>query len=189
MNLKQIAVLTATVGLAAAAFAGEEMKTKMAIAIVDDDSDGVTRIELDGADLDFDLHDMQEGENRSVVDKSGRAILITREADGYSFNVDGKTIKMPNFDGHHEVSVMASGLHDVDMDVHVMHHGDMATAHSMEGVTIISEKPVDDATQQAIQSLLESAGHGSDVDFIDTDNGSDGAHGVRIIKKKVEITK
>jgi hypothetical protein len=188
MNLKQIAVLTATVGLAAAAFAGEEMKTRMAIAIVDDDSDGVTRIELDGADLDFNLHDMQEGENRSIVDKSGRNVLITREAEGYRFDIDGKTIRMPLFDREYHDATWVSDGDVMDFDVHVMHDSTMATAHSMDGVTIVSEKPIDEATQQAITSMLESAGHGSEVRFVDTSAADGGPHGIKVIEKRVEIT-
>ena len=182
MKFKQIAVLVAAASLAAAAIAGEEMRHKIAIAVVDDDGTGETRVELDSDDLGFNLHDMQEGENRSIVDKSGRTILVTRAADGFTFDVDGKTIRMPAFDGHHEG-------HMGDIDMHVMHEMDMATAHSMEGAMIITEKPVDDATQQAIRSMLESAGHGSEIRFVDTTSGMDGHHKIRVIEKKVEVTK
>jgi hypothetical protein len=189
MKLKQIAVLIATASLAAAAIAGEEIRHKIAIAVVDDDGTSETRIELDSDDLGFNLHDMQEGENRSIVDKSGRTILVTREVDGFKFDVDGKTIKMPAFDGHHEGAMWVSEGDMTDINVHVMHDMDMGTAHSMDGATIITEKPVDDATQQAIRSMLESAGHGSEIRFVDSAGGMDGHHGIRVIEKKVEITK
>ena len=181
MKFKQLAVLIATAGLAAAAIAGEDMRHKMTIALVDDDGSGETRIELNSDDLGFSLHDMQEGENRSIIDKSGRTILVTREADGFKFDVDGKTIRMPAFDGHHEG-------HMRDIDMHVMHDMDMATAHRMEGAMIVTEKPVDDATQQAIRSMLESAGHGSEIRFVDSASGMRGAHNIRVIEKKVEVT-
>ena len=189
MKSKQIAVLIAAISLAAAAIAGEEIRHKMAIAVVGDDGSGETRIELDSDDLGFNLHDMQVGENRSIIDKSGRTILVTREEDGFKFDVDGKTIKMPAFDGHHEGAMWMSDGDITDVDVHVMHDADMATAHSMDGVMIISNKPVDEATQQAIKSMLESAGHGSEVHFVDSGSGMGGAHKVRVIKKKVEVTK
>jgi len=189
MKSKQIAVLIAAISLAAAAIAGEEIRHKMAIAVVGDDGSGETRIELDSDDLGFNLHDMQVGENRSIIDKSGRTILVTREEDGFKFDVDGKTIKMPAFDGHHEGAMWMSDGDITDVDVHVMHDADMATAHSMDGVMIISNKPVDEATQQAIKSMLESAGHGSEVHFVDSDSGMGGAHKVRVIEKKVEVTK
>jgi hypothetical protein len=189
MKFKQIAVLVAAASLAAAAIAGEEIRHKMAIAVIDEDGSGETRIELDGDDLGFSLHDMQEGENRSIIDKSGRTILVTREADGFRFDVDGKTIRMPAFDGHHEGAVWMSDGDITDVDLHVMHDAGTATAHSMDGVMIISEKPVDDATRQAIKSMLESAGHGSEVRFVDSESGMGGAHKVRVIEKKVEIVK
>ena len=189
MKFKQIAVLVAAASLAAAAIAGEEIRHKMAIAVIDEDGSGETRIELDGDDLGFSLHDMQEGENRSIIDKSGRTILVTREADGFRFDVDGKTIRMPAFDGHHEGAVWMSDGDITDVDLHVMHDAGTATAHSMDGVMIISEKPVDDATRQAIKSMLESAGHGSEVRFVDSESGMDGAHKVRVIEKKVEVVK
>jgi hypothetical protein len=189
MKFKQIAVLVAAAGLAAAAIAGEEIRHQMAITVVDEDGPGETRIELDSDDLGFNLHDMQEGENRSIVDESGRTILVTREADGFKFDVDGKTIKMPAFDGHHKGAIWMSDGDITDVDVHVMHNAGMAPAHSMDGVMIISEKPVDNATRQAIKSMLESAGHGSEVRFVDSESGMGGAHKVRVIERKVEVVK
>jgi hypothetical protein len=41
------------------------------------------------------------GKIKTVLDDSGRSILITREADGYKIDVDGKTIDLPLFDGKH----------------------------------------------------------------------------------------
>lgn len=189
MTFKQLAVLIATVGLAAAAIAGEEIRHKMAITVVDDEGTGETRIELDSDDLGFSLHELQEGENRSIVDKSGRTILVTREADGFRFDVDGKTITMPAFDGHHKGAMWVSDGDMTDVNVHVMHDMDMATVHSTDGALIITDKPVDDATQQAIKSMLESAGHGSEIRFVDSEGGMRGAHKVHVIEKKVEITK
>jgi hypothetical protein len=187
MRLRNISCLLASFALAGAALAGEEIKTKMAIALVDTDGDDEVRLELDGDDLGFNLHDMQEGENRSIVDKSGRAILITREADGYRFDIDGKTIHMPSLDGEHHGAVWVSDSDVEDVDVHVMHDTSIAGAHSMDGVMILSEKPIDETTQQAIKSLLESAGHGSDVRFIDASGPDGGPHAIKVIEKKVEV--
>ncbi len=189
MKLRNIAFVLATLGLAAAALAGEDVKTKIAIAVVDDDGDGEVRIELNSDDLGFDLHDMQEGENRSIVDGSGRNILITREADGFSFDVDGKTIKIPLFHGRHHGSVWIDGDDIGDFGAHVMRDAHFQATGVMDGVTIISGKPIDEATQQAIESLLESSGHGDGVRFIDSDRAHGGAHKVIVIEKKVEVTK
>ena len=188
MKSRNIAFVVATLGLAAAAFAGEEVKTKIAIAVVGDDGNGEVHFKLNSDDLGFDLHDMQEGENRSIVDESGRTILITREADGFSFDVDGRTIKMPLFEGGHHGSVWVDGDDVGDFDVHVMRNAHFQTAGAMDGVTIISAKPIDEATQQAIESLLESSGQGDNVRFIDIDRAHGGTHRIKVIQKKVEVT-
>ena len=187
MNIRNISLLLASFALAGIALAGEETKTKIAIALVDSDSHGEVRLELDSDELGFNLHDMQEGENRSIVDKDGRNVLITREADGYKFDIDGKTIKMPLFDGKHHGATWVSDGNIDDIDVHVMHDTTMAGPSGLEGVMIVSEKPIDDATQQAIKSMLESTGHGSEVRFIDTSGAYDGVHGIKVIEKRVEI--
>lgn len=173
--------------LAGTALAGEEIKTKVAIALVDSDVGGEVRLEFDSDEVGFNLHDMQEGENRSIVDKSGRTVLITREADGYKFDIDGKTIRMPSFDGEHRGATGVSDGDVTDVDVHVMHDTRVAKAHSMDGVMILSEKPIDEATQQAIKSMLESAGHGSDVRFVDASGSDRGPHAIKVIEKKVEV--
>jgi hypothetical protein len=176
MKLRNVSLVLFSLGLASIALAGEEMKTRMAITMVDDDSNWAVRLDLDSDDLGFNLHDMQEGENRSIVDKSGRNILVTREADGYKFDVEGKTIKMPLFAGQHHGAVL---LGDYDVSI--------ADAHSMNGVMIVSEKPIDEATQQAIKSMLESTGHGSEVRFIDASATHGGPHMFKVIEKKAEL--
>ena len=93
MKLRNIAFVVVTLGLAAAVLAGEDVKTKIAIAVVDSDGDGEVRFDLNSDDLGFDLHDMQEGENRSIVDESGRNILrIDRYLRSDTFS--GQTLPM-----------------------------------------------------------------------------------------------
>jgi len=183
-------MLTLTaLGLVTVAVAGEEMQTKIAIAVIDGESDGEIRIELDSDDLGFNLHDLQEGENRSIVDATGRSILITREADGFRFDVDGRTVKMPAFDGkQHGFAWIGDGSAE-NVEVHVMHGEGKTAMHAMDGVMIVSSKPIDDGAQEAIRTLLESAGHGSEVSFIDRELHHGDAHKIRVIEKKVEVTK
>ncbi len=97
MKAKQITTLLATVLIATAAYAGDKDRHKMEIRVVADGSDGEVHLTLDSDDLGFNLHDMQVGENRSIVDKDGRSILITRGEESYSFDIDGKTVDMPLF--------------------------------------------------------------------------------------------
>ena len=160
----------AIVGLAGLALAGEDM-----------------RIVINSEELGFDLrelHGMQEGENRSIVDESGRNILITREADGFTLNIDGEIIELPMlFGGYHAMAWSEDG-DEVDVNVHVMHRKQLFGRHGMDGTMIVSPKPIDDDTQQQIKLLLESAGYDSEVNFIDRE----AAHGEQVIIKKFTMT-
>ncbi len=186
MNLKKIAVLIAACLFAATAFAGEKIHHKVEVVVVGADHDGETRLVLNSDDLGFDLHDMQVGENQSIVDKDGRAVLVTRTEEGFTFDVDGKTIKMPLFECHGGPSACFSdGDHMSDIDIRVMHDGMSASSMHMEGVIIFSGKEIDTATQEEIRSVLESAGH-TEVSFAGGDDNA--RHHVRVIKKVVEVT-
>ena len=163
----------AIVGLVGSALAGDDV-----------------RIVINSEELGFDLrdlHGMQEGENRSIVDESGRNILITREADGFTLNIDGEIIELPMlFGGYHAMAWSEDG-DEVDVNVHVMHRAKMASMggmHDFDDTMIISRKPIDDATKQQIKLLLESAGYESDVNFIDRE----AAHGEQVIIKRIEKT-
>ena len=185
MTLSKIVVSLAVVGLFGAAIADDEKHVKIDVVTEGSNHDAI-RIELDSAEMGFNLHDMQEGENRSIVDKEGRTILVTREADGFSFDVDGKKISMPMLHGEHATVAMAHDGDNENIDVRVMHHAGDMTTDVMDGTMIITADPVDEATQQAIRSLLESAGHGGEAHFIDRDSARDGDHKIKVIKK-VEV--
>jgi len=60
-------MLAMAFSLAASAFAGEQIKMK--VAVVEDDGHGEIRIELDSDDIGFNLEELQEGESRSIVDR------------------------------------------------------------------------------------------------------------------------
>jgi hypothetical protein len=198
MNIRIIALAFACFGLTTTTvLADEEIHTKIVISVKDDGGGDDVYFELDSDEIGFNLHDMQVGENRSIIDKSGKSILVTREENGYRFDVDGKTVNMPVFDGEHDGAISAVGGAVDDVDIHVMRldgqpHMRTMTSRSgmpeMEGVMIISEKSIDDATQQQIKTLLESTGHGSDVRFVGGDQGHGGLHGVRVIEKSVDLT-
>jgi hypothetical protein len=195
MNVTKFVLALAIIGLVGVALADEEARTKIAIEVVDDASDGDVRIELDSDELGFNLHDMQVGENRSIVDKSGKSIFVSRDADGFSFEVDGKTIRMPAFDGRHHGAMWIDGGQGENVDVHVMQGSNFISADRMHGIVIMSDKPIDATTQQAITSLLESAGHGSEVRFINHEgphvaipHDGSGPHQVKIVRKHVEVT-
>jgi hypothetical protein len=176
-------------GLATTAFAGEQMKMK--IAVVEDDGHGEIRIELDSDDIGFNLEELQEGESRSIVDKSGQSIVVTRKADGFTFDVDGKTIDMPMLGGDHDSMVWVGEDGGADIDLHIMKNATFIGEDHMGSTMIMSAEPIDEATQQIIKSALESSGHDSEVHFVTHGAhhgaGHDGEHHVKVIRKVVEI--
>ena len=170
MKFRKILLGMTVVGLAGNALAGNDL-----------------RIVLDSEELGFDLHSMQEGENHSIIDESGRSILITRQADGFTLNIDGEVVEMPMLFGQHHGMVWSEDGDEVDVNVHVMHRAKIAGMHGMhdfDDTMIISRKPIDDATQQEIKSLLKSAGYESDINFVDRE----AAHGEKINIKKFTKT-
>ncbi len=188
MKSARILLLAMALGLASSAFASEE--THMKIAVVKDDGDGDIRVELDSDDIGFNLDELQVGESRSVVDKSGQSILISRTADGYTFNVDGETIDMPMLGGDHEELVWVDEDGETDVDFHVMRKAKFVGEDHMGTTMIMSAEPIDETTQQVIKSALESAGHEGEVHFVTHEMHHKGRHGdghqVKVIKKVVE---
>lgn len=188
MLYRKILLFLSALGLATTALAGEARHTSLSIAVVDDATHDEVRVDLDDETLGFNLADMQVGENRAVVDKNGQNVLITREEQGYRFDVDGKTIRAPL---HH-------GPHDGEYDVvvmgapHAAHDGSAPLAPrpplapALKGTMILSARPIDAETQRAIEDLLRSAGHDSDVRFIDHSASGHGKHELRIVEKRVE---
>ena len=172
MKFKELAVVVVIGLFATTVWSGEENHHKMKIEVVSDGGDGETHLVLDSDELGFNLHDIQVGENQSVVDGSGRAVLIARNEEGFSFEIDGKTIEMLAFDGAHQ-----------GMDVHSC----MAPPAMMdeETVMIVSGKTIDSATQQIIQTALESTGY-ENVHFAGGHEG--GPHQIRVVEKVLEVS-
>lgn len=136
MKVRNVVLFAAASMLASTAVAGDEVHRKMKIAVVDGNADGEVRVELDSEAMDFDLHDMQVGENQAIVDAEGRTILVTREEEGFTLEVDGKTIRLPIFDGD-DSRVWIEGA-DADVDVEVLH--DETHEHDGDDVRIIKKK-------------------------------------------------
>jgi hypothetical protein len=196
MRLNTLTILITSVLLAAAALAGEEHEMKIEIA-VDDGASAPTVIRLDSDAMGFKLHELQEGESRSVVDDTGQSVLVTRMADGFVFDVDGKKIKVPSMHDDHMayVSVDADRDSDMDIDVRVMKRIEVKGDANSDDVTIISGKTLDDSTKEAIRSVLISAGHAGKTLFLDGSelhgdytmlHGSDSVREIRIISPNEE---
>ena len=162
--------------LFATAFAGEH--SKMEIKVISDD--GIGNVQISSDELDFDLLDMQVGENRSIVDKNGKNVLITRTEDGFDINVDGETVKIPDPGKLHAVT-----NHAADIDVDVVHKKLHIADADESGAIIVTREEVDAETQKQIRSLLESAGVEGDVRFVE--GAGHGPHiikDVRVVKEK-----
>jgi len=187
MNILKLAALAILMTFGAAV--GQEVEKKMEIKImVDDDaSDAATKVHWASNVMDFDLQDLAVGESRTVDDESGQTVIITREEEGFSFNVDGKTVMMPDMGAHGaHMAIMGDGaMHEsIDVDVDVTSDVHVMRAHHPDGVTIVSGKPLDDSVKDSIRSVLISAGNNEEVTFID---GSEG--GRHVMVKKIEIKK
>lgn len=195
MNLRKLFVFSVMALFATSAFSGEKNHHKMKVEVITDDGTEPTYLVLDSDDLGFNLQDMQVGENQSIVDKEGRPVLISRNEKGFVFDIDGKQVEVPAFDGPHDGNHVVKKLAfapDVDVDVQVI--GDdlerhvVVARHAMmqeEGVMIMSGKEIDDATQQIIRDALQATGH-ENVTFADGFAGE--SHQVKVIKKVVELS-
>ena len=170
-----------------AASADVEEKRVMKIVVAGDSSGDSTAFHWSSDDSDFDMQGMQLGETHSIVDESGSSVLITREAEGFKFDIDGETIIVPDFDidGAHMAFVGGPDF-STDVDVEILGAYSMMSSRDSSGVTIISGEALDAITQESIKAVLQSAGRDDEVIFIDGSSTADGRH-VRVVKKIVEV--
>ena len=120
MNVAKTVISLVAVGLFSVAVAQDEARVKIEVKTDDGNGENV-HVSLDSDDLGINLQDMQEGENQAIVDEQGRTILITREVDGFRFDVDGKSVRMPLLHGDIEDMVVIHSEHGENVDVHVEH--------------------------------------------------------------------
>ncbi len=154
--------LTLGLGLLALALPGladDGAETRYDVKIVTVDGDETVNVAFSSDDMGFDIAEMQVGENRSFTDDQGRNILVTREDSGFRLDVDGKTVEIPEIGGIH-------GMADIDDDVD-MDRQDRVERIGPEGITILSDRTIDDATRQSIESVLRSAGYDDAVNFVE----------------------
>ena len=186
--MKTFKVLAWAVTLIFSAAAAEvEEKQVMKIVVAGDSSGDSTAIHWSNDDSDFDMQGMQLGETHSIVDESGRWVLITREAEGFKFDVDGETVVVPDFDfDAPHMAFMGGSDFSTDVDVEILGGYSMMSSHDSSGVTIISGEALDASTQESIKAVLLSAGRNDEVTFIDGSGTADGNH-VRVIRNNIEI--
>ena len=187
MNTLKLLALAVTMIFGAAALADVEEKREIEIVVEGISSDDGTSFHWVSNDSDLDMQSMQVGETQSIVDESGRSVLITREEEGFRFDVDGKSVVVPDMGVHgaHMAFISSDTMSgDFDVDVEIIGDHTMTMSDGSDGVTIISGEPLDAITKETIKSVLQSAGRSDEVTFID--GSGDGRH-VKIIKKKIEI--
>jgi hypothetical protein len=192
MKLLRLALLATTIIFAAApAYAQEEQhEIKMQVIVSGDGSDSENVINWTSNDPNIDLQNMQIGESQAIVDESGRSVLVTKEADGLRFDVDGESVVIPDMGAMHGSTmtlVSADGMTtmDHDIDVQVVGGGHAMASPVTEGVMIITKEPLDATTQESIRSLLLSIGNDDEVTFIDGSGGPN--RHVKVIRKTVEL--
>ena len=177
-----------------AVLAAAERQTRIEIA-VDDDTSGEQSFVFDSEAAGFDLHSLAPGESRLLTDDSGAVATVRRTAEGFEFDVNGKTIDVDDLSE-------TGAMHDVEMEidgadagvktvkkVRIIKTGD---AHA---ITVISEKEIDAETRSRVQDALQAGGHDDEILFLDgSRHGSDGQgpadhrHEVRVISKEIDVT-
>ncbi len=169
------------------AVAGDTEHVRMKFEINDESGNVVS---IDSDTMDFDMTEMQVGENRSFVDDAGRNVLMTRTESGFELNVDGKTVELPHFDGAmrfheeaivegalaEEIAAQIAGSFDVDTDV--------TFGPASDGFLMLTDEAIDPETQQAIRDALAAGGYDSDVKFVESDGHAAMHRAVHVIKKE-----
>ena len=112
MKVKALAALVTAIVLSAAALASEHRRMHIEIA-VDDDENGAQSFNFDSDEAGFDLGQMQVGESQTFTDSEGKAALVTRTESGFQFDVDGKTIEVPEISPARELE-LTDGTHEGD---------------------------------------------------------------------------
>jgi hypothetical protein len=183
MKLLTLAALAALLTFGTAMAQEVEKKMEIKVVVSDDGSDEATEVHWASDDSDFDVDDLAVGESHTIESESGRTVTITRAEEGLSFDVDGKTVMVPDMGGHGtHMAFVGDDTMQEDIDVQVTGNAHVMQAHHPEGVTIISGTPLDESVRESIRSVLISAGNNEEVTFID--GSEDGKH---VVMKKIQI--
>ena len=191
MNLRTLTVFFWVFLIATAALAGNEKKAEIIIA-VDGDDGGKQVMRFVGDDAGTVLEDLEVGEKQTLTDADGREVTVQRTAEGMVFEVDGRTIEMPEIHGEHHVELHAAG-HGKEVQIEERREVRIVKSDGDSGVTVISREAIDEATRERIRQVLRDSGRKDEVTFVDTADLDDAAAGgthkeVRIIRKDRDVT-
>ena len=193
MRLRTIAVFLWGCLIAGAAIAGEEHRTEIKIAI-DGDDNGHSVFKFDSDDAGIDLDELEVGESKTYTDDDGNEVTVSRNDDGFEFDVAGEKIVVADIlHGEHDLKMLHLAHEGENVVVEKHHKVHMVKTEADAGVTIISGDEIDADTRAKIEKVLKEAGEDGEVLFIDGseltgDEKAERKHEVRIIKKEIDVT-
>jgi len=164
--------VTALVCLACTAsmIAGDSKEKKHEVIMIKKKlSDGsTTNLEFDSDKNGAFLHDLADGESKTVSSASGDTVTVTRNGDELTINTNGENISLPmpgDISGK-QIKIMrfdndTPGDIEIDLDIEMP-----------EGISISSSRELDTATQETIQAAIANAGIQDKVHF------NQGHHGI-----------
>ena len=193
VRLRTFAVFLWFFLIAGAAIAGEEHRTEIKIAI-DGEDNGHSVFSFDSDDSGIDLYELEVGEAKTYTDKDGNEVTVTRNEDGFQFEVAGETIVVADvLHNEHDLKMLHLAHESENVVVEKHHKVHMVQTDEDVGVTIISGDEIDADTRARIEQVLKEAGKDGSVMFIDGselsgDERADRKREVRIIKKEIDVT-
>jgi len=193
VSLRTLAVFLWGFLIAGAAIAGEQHRAEVRIEI-DGGNNGTSVFKFDSQDSGVDLYELEVGESKTYTDDDGNEVTVTRDENGFEFDVAGEKI------------VVADVMHDEHnlKMLHLAHEGENVVVekhhkvHRVQtdddvGVTIISGDEIDADTRARIEKVLKEAGKDGEILFIDGselsgDERAERKREVRVIKKEIDVT-
>lgn len=177
--------------IASAAIASEEHRIEIAI---NGDDKGLGEFRFDSHDADIDLHELEVGESGTYTDDDGNDVTVTRNEDGFEFEVAGETTIVADvMHGEHDLRMLHLAYEGENLVVEKVHKVHVVDTDVDVGVTIISGDEIDVDTRARIEQVLKEADKDGKIVFIDSselsgNDGTDRKHEVRIVKKEINVT-
>lgn len=179
--------------IASAAIASEEHRAEVRIAVEGHDN-GVSEFRFDSGDAGVDLYELDVGESKSYTDNDGNEVTVTRNKNGFEFEVAGDTFVVADvMHDEHGLNTLYVAHEDENLVVEKRHKVHVVETDHDVGVTVISGDRIDAETRVRIEQVLKEAGKDGETVFIDGselsgDERAERKHEVRIVKKEINVT-
>ena len=193
VSIRTIAVIFWGFLIAGAAIAGEEHRAEIRIEI-DGDDNGTSVFKFDSQDSGIDLYELEVGESKTYTDDDGNEVTVTRDENGFEFDVAGEKIVVADvMHDEHDLKMLHLAHEGENIVVEKHHKVHMVQTDNDVGVTIISGDEIDADTRARIEKVLKEAGKDGEILFIDGselsgDERAERKHEVRVIKKEIDVT-